>query len=130
MAFVLLALGGTIPRLSSEFSRVMLETSNHNVTAIIEELCITSPAFYLPSSLSSGRAYDLIPLKPGAVLPSEIKTLPDRFIVRYGSADDDIGLRVTTAGTAALEMLAVPLGITGSSTRHAHWEYLSSTALK
>ena len=112
LAFVLLALGGAIPRLSPEFSSVMLETANSNVAAIIEEFGITSPAIYLPSSLGGGRARALIPLKSGAVLPSSLKALPNRFIVRYGSGDDDVGLRVTTAGTAALEMLAEPSGAT------------------
>lgn len=114
LAFVLLALGEAMPRLSPEFSSVMLETANSNVAAIIEELGVTSPAIYLPSSPGGGRARALIPLKTDAVLPSSFKALPDRFIVRYGSGDDDIGLRVTTAGTAALGMLAELPGTTAA----------------
>ena len=89
-----------------------METGSDNIAAIIEELGINSRPVYLPSALSGGKSRALIPLHSGSPLP-EIKTsLPQRLIVRYGTEPDDVGLLMTTAGTAASSMLD---GSTGTS---------------
>jgi hypothetical protein len=108
MAFILLALARTIPRVTPEVSMLLLEAGSDNIAAVVEELGIKSKPVYLPSSLTGGRPQALIPLHSNPSLPKITSTLPRRFIVRYGSAPDDVGLLVTTAGTVAVSMLESP----------------------
>ncbi len=105
LSFILLVLGRTIPRLPPEFSSLLLETGIDNIAAIVEELGIRGQAIYLPSSLTSGRPQALIPLNSKSCSPLITKTLPRRFIVRYGDGPEDVGLLVTTTGTIAANML-------------------------
>ena len=105
IAFILLALGRSIPRLPPEFSGLLLETGIDNIAAIVEELGIREKAIYLPSSLTSGQPQALIPLSPNSGLPPKIKALPRRFIVRYGAGSEEVGLLVATTGTTAISML-------------------------
>ena len=105
LSFILLALGRTIPKLSPEISALILETGIANIATIVEEFGIRTSAIYLPSSLTSGRPQALIPLHSNPSLSGMIKALPQRFIVRYGTNSDDIGLLVTTTGTTAVSML-------------------------
>jgi hypothetical protein len=110
MAFILLALARTIPRVTPEVSMLLLETGIDNIATVIEELGIRSKPVYLPSSLTGGRPQALIPLHSNPSLPRITSTLPRRFIVRYGSGPDDVGLLVTTAGTVAVSILESPPG--------------------
>ncbi len=105
MAFILLALARTIPRVTPEVSMLLLETGIDNIATIVEELGIRSKPIYLPSSLTGGRPQALIPLHSNPSLPKITGALPRRFIVRYGAGPDDVGLLVTTAGTVAAGML-------------------------
>ena len=105
LSFILLALGRTIPRLPPEFGSLLVETGTDNIAAIIEELGIRGKAIYLPSSLAGGRPQALIPLNSNSSSPLIKKTLPRRFIVRYGNGSEDAGLLVTTTGTVAVKML-------------------------
>ena len=50
LSFISLMLGRTIPRISPEVSSLLLETSINNMAALLEEIGITSKAYYLPSS--------------------------------------------------------------------------------
>ncbi|MEA2085430.1 MAG: hypothetical protein U9O84_00040 [Chloroflexota bacterium] len=105
LALIFLVLGRTIPRLPPEASALLLETGIDNIASIVEELGITSKGVYLPSSLTGGKPRALIPLHSNPSLPSVESTLPQRLIVRYGAGPDDVGLLLSTAGTAAVGML-------------------------
>ena len=105
ISFIMLALARTVPDVPPQISLLLMETGSDNIAAIIEELGINSRPVYLPAALSGGKPRALIPLHSGSPLP-EIKTsLPQRLIVRYGAGPDDVGLLMTTAGTAAASML-------------------------
>jgi hypothetical protein len=105
MAFILLALARTILGITPEVSMLLLETGIDNIATVVEELGIQSKPVYLPSSLTGGKPQALIPLHTNPSLPRITSALPRRFIVRYGSGPDDIGLLVTTAGTVAISIL-------------------------
>ena len=105
LSFILLALGSTIPKLPPEVCSLLLETGLENMATIIEELGIRTKAVYLPSSMNGGRPKALIPLHANPALPPINKSLPRRFITRYGAHPDDIGLLLTTVGTAAAGLL-------------------------
>jgi hypothetical protein len=105
MAFILLALARTIPRVTPEVGMLLLEAGIDNIATIVEELGVRSKPIYLPSSLTGGRPQALIPLHSNPSLPKITSALPRRFIVRYGAGPDDVGLLVTTAGTVAAGML-------------------------
>jgi hypothetical protein len=105
MAFILLALARTIPGMTPEVSMLLLETGIDNIATVVEELGIQSKPVYLPSSLTGGKPQALIPLHTNPSLPRITGALPRRFIVRYGSSPDDVGLLVTTAGTVAVSIL-------------------------
>ncbi len=105
LSFILLALGRSVPKLAPEVSALLLETGIDNIAAIVEELGIKAKAIYLPSSLTSGRPQALIPLHANSSPPRITRALPRRLIVSYGASPDDIGLLLSTTGTAAVGML-------------------------
>jgi len=105
IAFILLALARTISRVTPEVGMLLLETGIDNIATVVEELGIRSKPVYLPSSLTGGRPQALIPLHSNPSLPKITSALPRRFIVRYGTGPDDVGLLITTAGTVAADML-------------------------
>lgn len=105
LAVILLALGRTVPRLPPEVCSLLLETGFDNIDAIVEELGIRASAIYLPSSLTGGRPQALIPLHSSPVVPAVRGPIPKRLIVRYGATPDDVGLLLSTAGSAAAGML-------------------------
>jgi len=105
LSSIFLALGKTIPRLPPEVSGLLLETGIDNIAAIIEELGIKTRAIYLPSSLTGGRPQALIPLHSSASPQVITRSLPQRFIVRYGNSPDDVGLLLSTIGSTAVGML-------------------------
>jgi hypothetical protein len=105
LGVVALALGHSIPTVPPEASRVLLRTGLENLSALLEEVGLSTPAVYLPSRLASGRPAALIPLhgNPG---PRIEKDLPRRLIVRFGPEPQDMGILVTTAGTAVMDLLS------------------------
>lgn len=105
ISFILLALARTIPDIPPEVSLLLMETGADNIAAVVEELGIDSKPVYLPSSVTGGRSRALIPLHSNPSVPQIKTSLPQRLIARYGPDPDDIGLLVTTAGTAATGML-------------------------
>ena len=119
LSFIFLALGRTMPRLSPEVCRLLLETGINNIATIVEELGIRTKAVYLPSSLTNGRPQALIPLHSNPSLPPITKALPQRLIVRYGTSPDDIGLLLSTVGTTAFDMLESRPGPTSTELESA-----------
>jgi len=108
LAFILLALARTIPRLSPEVSRLLLDTSLDNMASIIEELGIKTKAIYLPSSMTSNHEpRALVPLHTNSHPTTINRVLPKRFIVRYGASTEDIGLLMATIGSNTRAMLQV-----------------------
>ncbi|MFQ5873368.1 MAG: hypothetical protein ACE5JL_06165 [Dehalococcoidia bacterium] len=102
---VCLALGRTRPRIPPEASAILLQTGLENTAAIVEELGLRSNAIYLPSSLTSGGPQALMPLRSNPVPVQIREALPKRLIVKYGPDPEDIGILVTTPGSASLSML-------------------------
>ncbi len=105
LSFILLTLGRTVPRLSPEVCSLLLETGVDNIASIAEEIGLRSKALYLPASLTSDQPQALVPLHSNSSLPTIDKTLPRRFIVRYGNQPDDVGLLISTIGSTAITML-------------------------
>ncbi len=104
MAFIFFVLGRTVPRLPPAYSHLLLQTGLNNIASLIEELGISTRAVYLPPHVTGGQPRALIPLHDD-ISPHLGDFVPDRLIVRYGENPDDIGLLVTTVGTAAVAML-------------------------
>jgi hypothetical protein len=105
MAFVLLVLARTIPRISPEVSSLLLASGRENISRVLEEIGLHTRAVYLPSTMTGGHARALIPLHENTVLPRGGRPLPERFIVTYGPGSEDMGILVSTVGTAAVELL-------------------------
>ena len=110
IALLLLALARSVPRLPPEFGRLLLEAGIDNIASVVEELGIREKAVYLPSSLAGGRPRALLPLASNDGTEWQIKSLPQRFIVRYGAAPEEVGLLVSTTGTVAVAMLTLTPG--------------------
>jgi hypothetical protein len=98
---VSLALGRSQPKISQEASELLLQSGIENISAIVEELGLKSKAIYLPSSMTSGKPQALIPIHSNPHPPKLGNiVLPKRLIVKHGSNPDDMGLLVTTPGSA------------------------------
>ena len=119
LSFILLALGRAIPNLPPEVSRLLLETGIDNIATLIEELGITSKAIYIPSSLSIDHPRAFIPLHNNGTNPRIIRALPHRLISRYGANPEDIGLLISTIGSAAADMLEQKPGKGADDLEHA-----------
>lgn len=110
LSFILLALRKAIPNLPPEVCSLLLETGVDNMATLIEELGIKTKAIYLPSSLSYKYPRAFIPLHANGAPPRIIRALPRRLITRYGGDPEDIGLLISTIGSAATSMLEVKPG--------------------
>ena len=100
-----LTLGRTRPQISPDVSAILLETGLENTAAIVEELGLRSKAIYVPSSLTDGRPRALVPLHSNPRPARVTEVLPPRLIARHGPDPEDIGILVTTPGTAITGML-------------------------
>jgi hypothetical protein len=101
VAAVSLALGRGQPKIPPEASAILLQSGVENISAIIEEIGLKAKAIYLPSSMTAGKPQALIPLQSNPHPPTLGNiTLPKRLIVKHGSNPEDIGLLVTTPGSA------------------------------
>lgn len=106
LSFILIALSRAIPKLPPEVGSLLFETGIDNIATIVEELGVKGKAIYLPSSLlTGGQPQALIPLDHNLPPLPITRPLPQRFIVRYGTNPEDIGLLVNTTGTAVVSML-------------------------
>ena len=95
------ALGRSQPKISPEASELLLQSGIENISAIVEELGLKSKAIYLPSSMTSGKPQALIPIHSNPHPPNLGNiVLPKRLIVKHGSNPEDMGLLVTTPGSA------------------------------
>lgn len=119
MSFILLALRKAIPSLPPEVCSLLLETGVENMATLIEELGIKTKAIYIPSSLSNKYPRAFIPLHSNGSSPRISKALPRRLIARYGDDPEDIGLLISTIGSAATGMLATKPGATSNELESA-----------
>ncbi len=110
---VSLALGRGQPKITPEASEILLQSGIENISAIVEELGLKSKAIYLPSSMTSGKPQALIPLNsnPHPPLLGNI-VLPKRLIVKHGPNPEDMGLLVTTPGSAVATMVTAKSDVT------------------
>lgn len=99
---VSLALGRSLPGISSEASTILMEAHRLNMEALVEEFGLRTTAIYLPSSLTNGQARALIPFSDGTVNLSSSNSIDQRLIAKFGPGPDDYGLLVATAGSAAV----------------------------
>ncbi len=107
------ALARSLPEVPPEASMVLLETGLENLSALLEELGLSSAALYLPSRLAGGAPRALVPMHENSTRPRIQRALPARLIVSYGPTPEDVGLLVRTAGTTVLQLVQAPPG--GSS---------------
>ncbi|MEM3546171.1 MAG: hypothetical protein QXU47_06985 [Candidatus Bathyarchaeia archaeon] len=105
---VILALSTGTPKIPAEASRLMLESSIRNTSALIEELGLRSKAVYLPSRLTNGEPMALIPLISNPKPPKIDRPLPKRLIVRFGLKQEDVGVLMETSGSIAAGMFEKP----------------------
>jgi hypothetical protein len=119
MSFILLALRKAIPNIPPEVCSLLLETGVDNMATLIEELGIRTKAIYIPSSLSNKYPRAFIPLHSNGSTPQITRALPQRLIARYGSNPEDIGLLITTIGSAATGMLEIKPGATSDELESA-----------
>jgi hypothetical protein len=103
---VSIALGRGQPKIPPEASAILLQSGVENISAIVEELGLKSKAIYLPSSMTAGKPKALIPLhsNPNAPHLGNL-VLPKRLIVKHGPNPEDVGLLVTTPGSAVAGMV-------------------------
>jgi hypothetical protein len=109
-----LLLARSLPRVPPQAAQVLLEAGLENVAALVEELGVEAKAVYLPSALAGGRPRALIPLHANPERPEVTRSLPGRMIVEYGPGPEDLGILVTTPGTAVMPFLEAPPGPSSS----------------
>jgi hypothetical protein len=114
LGVISLGLARTRPEISPEVALILVQVGADNIAALVEELGLTSKAVYLPSSKTEGRPQALIPLLSNPGLPDIKASLPQRLITRYGPNPEDMGLLVTTPGSATVAMLDSPIGPTSA----------------
>jgi hypothetical protein len=103
---VSLTLGRGQPKISPQASEILLQSGIENISAIVEELGLKSKAIYLPSSMTSGKPQALIPIDSNPNPPKLGNiVLPKRLIVKHGSNPEDMGLLVTTPGSAVARII-------------------------
>jgi len=112
LGLVILLLGKTAPGLSPELAELLARTGYENLGRLLEELGLQSRAVYLPSLLLTDGARALIPLSEESCASAGTQRLDDRLVVSCGDGQDDVGLLVSTPGSAALRLLQYPPGAT------------------
>ena len=110
---ICLTLERACPKVPPGVGLIFMESGLENVASMIEELGLRSRAVYVPSSLAGGKPQALIPLNSNGVSPVVNTTLPRRLIAKYGLADHEMGLLVSTPGSAATGMLESKPGASG-----------------
>jgi hypothetical protein len=110
LGFVILLLGKTAPGVSPELADLLVRVGYENLGRLLEELGAQTRAVYLPSHLVSGGPRAFIPLTGGSCAMQPGQLLEDRLVVSCGGASDEVGLVVSSPGTAALTLLEYPPG--------------------
>ncbi len=98
IAAVSFAINRGQPKIPPQASAILMQSGLENISTVVEELGLKSKAVYLPSTITGDKPKALIPLSSTEEFSRKI--LPNRFIVKYGSRPEDIGLLVITPGSA------------------------------
>lgn len=94
------------PKIPPEASAILLQSGVENISALVEELGLKAKAIYLPSSMTSDKPQALIPLQSNPHPPQLGKiALPKRLIVKHGPNSEDMGLLITTPGSAVADIV-------------------------
>lgn len=112
LGLVILLLGVTAPGVSAELADLLVRVGYENLGRLLEEIGLMSRALYLPSTALSGEPRAFIPLDDGLRKVSGEAPMDDRLVVFCGKGREDVGLLVSTPGTAALSLLDYPPGET------------------
>lgn len=109
LGIVSLLLSRAKEKLTPEASLLLFEVGFENISSLIEDMGISSRAFYLPSHLCGGEPKALLPLRAKSSL-NPLIPLQRGLIVKYGEGEEDIGLLITTPGSKCLSFLEAPPG--------------------
>lgn len=110
LGFVALLLARSVPQLPPRAAEALLQAGLENLGGLLEELGLEGRAVYVPSSLGGGKPQALIPLHHNAAAPAIGAPVEGRLIVTYGRGPEDVGILVSTPGTAAFQFLDEPPG--------------------
>jgi hypothetical protein len=122
------ALGRGQSKIPPEVSAVLLQSGIENISALVEEFGLKSKAIYLPSSLTTGKSQALISLNPNPqLLQLKNIALPKRLIVKYGPNPEDVGLLLTTPGSAVSGMVTAKPDASDADLETALFLVLSGT---
>ena len=105
-----LLLARSLPKVPPQAAQILLEAGLENLAGLLEELGVDAKAVYLPSRLTGGKPRALIPLHSNPVRAEITRSLPRRMIVDFGPSPQDMGILVTTPGTAGMQFLENPPG--------------------
>jgi len=106
LGLVCFALSRSLPNISPETGKLLLEVGMENINALIEELGLRTKAIYLPSSRTgSGRPQALLPISPKVDMEELNQKLPQRLIVKFGEGDESVGLLVSTPGSVSIDLI-------------------------
>lgn len=112
LGVVILLLGTTTPGVPADLADLLVRVGYENLGRLLEEIGLQSRAVYLPSAVSSGGARTFIPLVDGTCTGIPPQPLDDRLVTFCGDGADDVGLLVSSPGSAALALLEYPPGET------------------
>jgi len=118
LGFVALLLARSLPHLPPRAAEALLAAGLENLAGLLEELGADGRAIYVPSAMGGGKPQALIPLHRDAVIPVINKAAAGRMIVAFGQRPEDVGLLVSTPGTAAVQALD---GSPGGSSAELEW---------
>jgi hypothetical protein len=116
---IALFLDRSLPQIPPRAAELLLESGLANLSSLLEETGVSTPAVYLPSILTEGQARALIPLSSHVQLPTLPQINSQRLIVEFGPHPDDIGLLVSTPGGDALSLLDERIGSTSAELESA-----------
>lgn len=114
LGMISLLFARSLPKVPPQAAQILLEAGLDNLAGLLEEIGASASAIYPPSSLSGGKSKALIPLHSNPAAPTITRSLTNRMIVDFGPSPEDMGILVTTPGTAAMQFLEEPPGSTSS----------------
>lgn len=114
LGVISMLLAQSLPKVSPQAAQILLEAGLDNLAGLLEEIGANAKAVYLPSSVTGGKPKALIPLHSNPAAPTITRSLANRMIVDFGPSPEDMGILVTTPGTAAMQFLESPPGSTSS----------------